>query len=427
MKTFWRILRICPLHAAHRGGGRDRRAGRADQDRARPRQSRRHHLENGVDRRPQGHGQRHRRHLVGRAQRRPCRGGGPRRAPGWWRARWRVDWSPLALLSMAFQRRPGRGRAHRTGAPAAAGSQQPAQSGRHDAAGFDRGQSRSTCRKSRLARNWPAAASPNSPPRDRSRPMRRRWRSKPCSTSPAMTASKAMSTPRSILRPPTTSSTSTSRRRSRRAASSPICSSCQMRRRSTSSSRARGPLANWNGIGTFMVDGQIVTQLTGRHQLTDKGNHIEAKGDGEFEPFLPENLKPLLAGKTSFDLAGHRDHCRRHRCRTRQYRQRRGARHRQRHCRPEWRQRPFGRTCRQGSAGGGHLGSKAQPITLRSRTPPPAPLATARRRWSILARRWFRSSRAAHSWTIWRRKSTPTASTSKAAAGRSPSSSPPAA
>ncbi|RUX24547.1 translocation/assembly module TamB, partial [Mesorhizobium sp. M7A.F.Ca.US.011.01.1.1] len=65
-----------------------------------------------------------------------------------------------------------------------------------------------------------------------------------------------------------------------------------------------GPLANWNGIGTFSVDGKIVTQLTGRHQLTDKGNHIEAKGDGDFARFLPENLKPLFAGKTSFDIAG---------------------------------------------------------------------------------------------------------------------------
>lgn len=65
-----------------------------------------------------------------------------------------------------------------------------------------------------------------------------------------------------------------------------------------------GPLANWSGVGTFLVDGKIVTQLTGRHQLTDKGNHVEAKGDGEFDRFLPENLKPLFAGKTSFDLAG---------------------------------------------------------------------------------------------------------------------------
>ncbi|MER9841485.1 translocation/assembly module TamB domain-containing protein [Mesorhizobium australicum] len=65
-----------------------------------------------------------------------------------------------------------------------------------------------------------------------------------------------------------------------------------------------GPLANWSGVGTFLVDHRIVTQLTGRHQLTDKGNHLEAKGDGDFARFLPENLKPLFAGKTSFDVAG---------------------------------------------------------------------------------------------------------------------------
>lgn len=65
-----------------------------------------------------------------------------------------------------------------------------------------------------------------------------------------------------------------------------------------------GPLANWSGVATFLVDHRIVTQLTGRHQLTDKGNHLEAKGDGDFARFLPENLKPLFAGKTSFDVAG---------------------------------------------------------------------------------------------------------------------------
>ncbi|RRI07042.1 translocation/assembly module TamB [Mesorhizobium tamadayense] len=65
-----------------------------------------------------------------------------------------------------------------------------------------------------------------------------------------------------------------------------------------------GPLANWSGIGTFVVDHQIVTQLTGRHQLSDKGHYIEAKGDGQFERFLPEKFKSLFAGKTSFDMAG---------------------------------------------------------------------------------------------------------------------------
>ncbi|RAZ90735.1 translocation/assembly module TamB [Mesorhizobium hawassense] len=65
-----------------------------------------------------------------------------------------------------------------------------------------------------------------------------------------------------------------------------------------------GPLANWSGVGTFMVDGQIISQLTGRHQLTNKGHRIEAKGDGQFEGFLPEKIKSLFAGKTSFDVAG---------------------------------------------------------------------------------------------------------------------------
>ncbi|RVD61356.1 translocation/assembly module TamB [Mesorhizobium sp. M2D.F.Ca.ET.185.01.1.1] len=65
-----------------------------------------------------------------------------------------------------------------------------------------------------------------------------------------------------------------------------------------------GPLANWSGVGTFMVDSRIVTQFTARHQLSDKGHRIEAKGDGEFEPFLPQKIKALFAGKTGFDLAG---------------------------------------------------------------------------------------------------------------------------
>ena len=65
-----------------------------------------------------------------------------------------------------------------------------------------------------------------------------------------------------------------------------------------------GPLADWQGSGTFSVDGQAVAQLSGRHQLTDQGHRVEAKGQGAFERFLPEMLKPLLVGKTDFDIAG---------------------------------------------------------------------------------------------------------------------------
>lgn len=65
-----------------------------------------------------------------------------------------------------------------------------------------------------------------------------------------------------------------------------------------------GPLADWNGRAAFNVDGQLVTQITGRHQFTDKGSRVEAKGDGDFAGFVPLRLKSLLGGRTNFNLAG---------------------------------------------------------------------------------------------------------------------------
>nr|WP_184698008.1 translocation/assembly module TamB domain-containing protein [Aminobacter aganoensis] len=67
-----------------------------------------------------------------------------------------------------------------------------------------------------------------------------------------------------------------------------------------------GPLADWSGNGTFAVGGNVVTRISGTHQLTDRGNVVTAKGDGAFEDFLPAMLKPLLAGNTTFDIAGTR-------------------------------------------------------------------------------------------------------------------------
>ena len=65
-----------------------------------------------------------------------------------------------------------------------------------------------------------------------------------------------------------------------------------------------GPAADWSGSGTFAVDGVVVTRVEGRHQLTDMGSAIEARGDGEFDRFVPEMLRPLLSGRTVFDFAG---------------------------------------------------------------------------------------------------------------------------
>ncbi|MEQ1950305.1 translocation/assembly module TamB domain-containing protein [Mesorhizobium yinganensis] len=65
-----------------------------------------------------------------------------------------------------------------------------------------------------------------------------------------------------------------------------------------------GPLADWKGNGTFAVDGNLVTSISGTHRQTDAGNVIEARGDGVFDRFLPERFRPLLAGTADFDLAG---------------------------------------------------------------------------------------------------------------------------
>ncbi|MGO4835248.1 translocation/assembly module TamB, partial [Rhizobiaceae sp. 2RAB30] len=65
-----------------------------------------------------------------------------------------------------------------------------------------------------------------------------------------------------------------------------------------------GPIDNWSGSGTFSVDGAVVTTLSGSRQAVEGGNRIAIKGDGQFERFLPQSLRPLLAGKADFDIAG---------------------------------------------------------------------------------------------------------------------------
>lgn len=65
-----------------------------------------------------------------------------------------------------------------------------------------------------------------------------------------------------------------------------------------------GPIDNWSGSGTFSVDGAVVTTLSGSRQAVEGGSRIAIKGDGQFERFLPQSLRPLLAGKADFDIAG---------------------------------------------------------------------------------------------------------------------------
>lgn len=65
-----------------------------------------------------------------------------------------------------------------------------------------------------------------------------------------------------------------------------------------------GPAADWSGSGTFEVDGAMLAELEGRHRFTERGSQIEATGSGAFERFLPERFRSLLAGNSSFDVAG---------------------------------------------------------------------------------------------------------------------------
>lgn len=68
--------------------------------------------------------------------------------------------------------------------------------------------------------------------------------------------------------------------------------------------KGAGPLADWAGEGTFAVDGVVLTRVQARHREIDGARRIEAKGEGEFQRFVPEVARPLLSGETVFDVAG---------------------------------------------------------------------------------------------------------------------------
>lgn len=65
-----------------------------------------------------------------------------------------------------------------------------------------------------------------------------------------------------------------------------------------------GPYSDWQGKGSFSIDGTVITTVTARHGVTNRGNRIEASGDGSFERFLPASLRPLVAGNAAFTFAG---------------------------------------------------------------------------------------------------------------------------
>lgn len=65
----------------------------------------------------------------------------------------------------------------------------------------------------------------------------------------------------------------------------------------------KGPADDWTGEGSFSVDGEVVTTLKGGHRQTDGTRSLAVEGRGSFERFVPEALRPLLAGDTAFDVA----------------------------------------------------------------------------------------------------------------------------
>jgi translocation and assembly module TamB len=64
-----------------------------------------------------------------------------------------------------------------------------------------------------------------------------------------------------------------------------------------------GPADDWKGEGLFSVDGQAVTTLKGGYREAGGNRNVAVEGRGSFERFVPELLRPLLAGDTAFDVA----------------------------------------------------------------------------------------------------------------------------
>ncbi|KAB2950321.1 MAG: translocation/assembly module TamB [Rhizobiaceae bacterium] len=65
----------------------------------------------------------------------------------------------------------------------------------------------------------------------------------------------------------------------------------------------KGPADDWKGEGSFSADGQVVTTLKGGYRRAGDARRVAVEGKGSFERFVPEVLRPLLAGDTAFDVA----------------------------------------------------------------------------------------------------------------------------
>src|SRR5690606_12690181 len=65
-----------------------------------------------------------------------------------------------------------------------------------------------------------------------------------------------------------------------------------------------GPLSDWAGKASFMVDGAEAARVSARHQAVADGSRIEASGEGAFAPFLPASVADIARGTTRFTFSG---------------------------------------------------------------------------------------------------------------------------
>jgi translocation and assembly module TamB len=64
----------------------------------------------------------------------------------------------------------------------------------------------------------------------------------------------------------------------------------------------QGSLDNWQGTGTFSVDGSVVTRVAGTIAEEGARRRVTLTGSGQFARFLPASLRPLAEGEVAIDL-----------------------------------------------------------------------------------------------------------------------------
>jgi len=65
-----------------------------------------------------------------------------------------------------------------------------------------------------------------------------------------------------------------------------------------------GPLSDWHGQASITADGAPLASVSATYGQTNGGRRFTFNGNGAFEAFLPQSVRALASGTTSFDVAG---------------------------------------------------------------------------------------------------------------------------